>query len=545
MDEKAGRSHWTLEDRIDLEWLLAWEEAAADESPSKLADRDRALYLSWLSDDDGDGKGEDSVSRFDAIGRWLDVRSEERFPEGPTPADHLMGGVRRYRRTLTLFGFLAMLGVGLLYLLYVWAFSLQAKETGEHLRIDLIPLFAAFCLLPFLSVLFEYVKLLGRLILRPSRENSRRPVSGRSPRAFNKLVDRLVEAQAADQTDKRRDSLADRLKARLSPVRGVMEPSWFQLRQSAGLAASLGAVVVCLLLLPFSSHLRWGMIDYSEEHARLVHMGSCLAASPWNWFIPEGQGEPTLPQVRATWIGEDGPPEPGAGRAWAQFLLLSTTTYFFLPQLILFAIAAIGLRQAATRDYFKAARFDRLWNRMRQPRVDMVIPHAAYEEAEVPGHAAPALATSIPGSVAFLLLPQELDREELTKPLMQWIHENKLTAFGMDPIVFRLRGEAPTSPVLRGRLQAAIEAALEGEDRASQRVMLVEEARMPPTQETRQLLFHVREYVGPDAGIDVLLLGDYSPEAPLGQEVDDMARVIWIEKLSQLEDPQLRVFPVV
>ena len=536
------KTSWNLADLIDLECLSARDERARKEGGEReLAGRDRALYLTKIAPvlERENLRPEPR----ELLRLWLEARRDAAAHEAEGEAAPLPGALwREVTGTLAwlALGFGALSGLALAgaFLVYTGKAPLNVSAfLGIFVVLQLV-LLAGQCLFFLCRRLF-----LGG---RPSA------VQALALRCTAACVDwaqnRLRRGAATIRAEQRQGfaALLGRLRARREQAGLLLWPP-FLLMQLAGIGFNLGVIGLTLAKVVFSD-MAFGWQSSLQVSAAQVANWVRVAALPWSWLLPEGVGYPGPEQVAGTkFLLKDGVYHLATQDlvSWWPFLCMALLVYGLLPRLLMLAAAFVHNRNRLARLDFRGPEFRRALQRMTTPQVGMEGQEASFERPARPeapqGDAPPEpAATRMDFGFApkrLVLAPEDVLAVIDAEALMA------LAAQSLGPAETAAARELPFFSDALAELLAFI-----GDEHQAGRldeICLVQEAWMPPLQETLNLVERLRRALDPACGITVCLTGkpgpDGRPGPALAEHVD-----IWNKRLAALADPALeaRALPV-
>jgi hypothetical protein len=272
-----------------------------------------------------------------------------------------------------------------------------------------------------------------------------------------------------------------------------------------------------------------------------IHRLVQVIAIPWSWALPEGSGYPSREAVAMTRFHRHQDPAalpPDATSSWWLFVVLAALSYGFLPRLFLWLWSKAKLRSALRRETFDTLALDPLYERLARPHVAW---HGPDTPAPPSGHCSSTPSSAEPDArqwaspgPATLLVPVEISSTRLFTTLREKVQSSN-------------GWELQHTVELDGN--AAGHRALVNPDASSekppptQRVLILQEAFMPPTREVLNSFRDLRQAVGPQARILIGLIGKPGSE-PLGQPISTQQLEVWRQQVRSLGDSNLQVQPV-
>lgn len=535
-------TRWNLADLIDLEYLFANDDSIRQrEGDQSLVKRDRIIYLAKIAP-----KLKDHLNPRpqELVHRWLRVR--QRNPagnNGNTQEAPLPGSVwREVSRLLAwlalFFGVASGLGLAGAFLVY-----------SGRAPLNVSAFFGIFVVLQLSLLLLQCFFLLLRRVRRTQLQTS----------ALYTLLMRLVTASADWVHARARRSLHaeqrlnfaaifGRLRSRREQAPLFVWPVFFLL-QLFTIGFNLGALGLTLAKVVFSD-MAFGWQSSLQLSAQQVAEGVRLVALPWSWFLPEGVAYPSLAQVEGTQIIlKDGIYHLATQDlvSWWPFLCMALLVYGLLPRLLLLVSGLVQYRRQLDRLELRSPETRRLLQRMTTPQVEtagegtddlhlrrpQAIPLEATAIKPVSGQDKETIVQASAGP-AFHIRRLILAPEEILAYLDSSTLEQALQAMAGpgESKVHMLPFAAAEEQELLSQISAAHAAAQLDE------IYLVQEAWMPPLQETCNLLKRLRQASDAATPLTILLVGKPQADTPLAPVQPEHAD-IWRKKMQAMADPSL------
>lgn len=292
----------------------------------------------------------------------------------------------------------------------------------------------------------------------------------------------------------------------------------FAWSQTIGLAFAVGALMATAGFIVFTD-LAFGWSTTLDVEAESIHAVVSRFAAPWAALWPEAV--PSLDLVETTRhfrVAPNAPHvhfiDPLAYGDWWPFLVMSLVVYALLPRALAALVAERRLGVECARSIAEAPGLDRLVERLLAPPIET---RATAEEGEV-GRAAVGLVEEVDG-------PAWLEAETAGGFAIAWaeaIDDAGWSALAGDAASFRLRDAGGRRPLSADAERIAEVAAGAG------RVAVCVRAYEPPMLEILDFLADLREAIGRERRLAVLLLGGSASD-----------REAWRRKLTTLGDPGL------
>ncbi|WP_028319633.1 DUF2868 domain-containing protein [Desulfobulbus elongatus] len=527
---------WTIADLIDFHYFCRIDEELRREGgEAALAKRDRLIYLTKIEPQLGKA---DAIPPRILVRKWLTMRRlhyrQEQAAEG-TPLPGTVWRELAFLCQVLIFcsGLAVGIGAAASLLLYAGTTPLNVSVyfgLFVLLQIGMIGL---------QGLLFGYRRLrrlsleasvfylfLGRMLMRGLDGIRRR------------LQPALTGRQRLDLA-----AIAGGVRQRKELAALLIWPA-FALVQLGGIGFNLGVIGATLAKVTFAD-IAFAWQSTLQLSAELVAGLVQWFALPWSWWLP--QAVPTLAQIQGSqMVLKEGMTHLETANlvAWWPFLCCAVLVYGLLPRCLLLIVGLAQQRRTLDQLHFATLDLRPLVQRMTVPRIDT---NGLRQEGQTgparpaaPEPAATVFAGSPPIAAPFsgdgrwvLLIPDELDGEGLRAALIERLRPE----LGGDPAC--LRHGVPGTP------DAAILAPLAAtaaEPPAG--VLLLHEAWQPPLKETEGLVRQLRDLVGDQTPIAILLIGRPAPQTVLTPvELEQLQ--VWRRKMQALADPYLSVRPLV
>jgi hypothetical protein len=540
------RKPWRISDLIDLEFFFSRDEG---EDIDVLAARDREIYTG-LPESIKAAKPSTALLLLGWLGS---MKKSAAASEDETP---LPGRVWQELFSL-FFGASLLLG---LFSGATLAFSYLSYSGSRPINVSLyFGIFVVLQVVLFLLLifLFAYRKLVGQGLESSFLYRLLR-------RLFDKAlaaVSRRAVSRAGADTRMQWSARAVGVK-RLQKRYGVLfVRPFFLLGQLFGVSFNVG-VLAATLLKVIGSDVAFGWQTTIQVHTETVHRMIEWISLPWSWLIPASCC-PTAAQVEGSkLILKDGIYRLATPdlTSWWPFLCMSVLVYGLLPRLTLLLVAIFQQRRDLANLRFDQGRCRQLIHRMRTPLVSTRAPaegqqedagaqaaarRDAPEKHGVTDEAAPSPSSSaeqgheLPeedeSSLILGLIPDELFADCSLAELQQQVRLRlgyELTA--IQPFWSMDRTEEEELAILEEKMAA------EG----SGDILLLQEAWQPPIQELLSFLRRLRETVGEEPTILIVLIGKPTAATML-TPVKKLNLQIWQQKLAAVDDPGLQLIELV
>ena len=526
---KSGSNpgRWSLGDLLDFEVLFGQDDKAGGLSADSLRRRDEKLCAEFQSQ--VDPGNETPPARSPLFRFWLERRRSDHFGHEPSPGEQAESLLRWLSAALLLVGFLLARGAVLSF----FRAPESLLQRGEPINVFW---YSIVCIgVPLLLTAGGFWWLLG---VRAIPMLPRAPAFVRGAllglmhpilaRAWRKVSD-------VSGPEKRLAAQAfwGALRRRAMDRGGAIGLKLTSMGQLFGLGFTAGILLFSWTECMFYSRVFGWQSTHFTVTAEAAYEIVKTISFPWAWLAGEGSGFPSLDQVAATRFvryQDPGRFPPGAAAAWANFLIAAALVYGFLPRALLYFLSQRELRRALRNPDFEQARFDRLWERLTKPRVQIRTPRESAESAP------PALAhAQQPRGGAevscILVLPEELDSEDRREAIIEWLKSEKM---------WTVDGVLPLATESGGFDQALAELTRVSSERSGQRVVVIQESFMPPVKSVLKFLAQASAAMK-TGGAVVGLLGKPSSH-PLGEPPSKTDVAVWEAKVLGLGDSNTDVF---
>jgi hypothetical protein len=212
--------------------------------------------------------------------------------------------------------------------------------------------------------------------------------------------------------------------------------------------------------------------------------------------------------------------------AWISFFKWSVLVYGVLPRLVLYGAGRRRLKRALNMEQFNQERFQSVCRRLTKLGTGFDFEKETSEPSSASKH---HLSKGNLAGSALLLVPDDFDNTNsiaamISQPLQE-SHQLKID------VALRL----PAMP----KEQATF---LEGIKPAPESVLLLQESFVPPTEQYRRLIINMRQCLGPELPVRIILVGQidgagFQSPSPVNLQV-------WEEFVGRLVDPYLSCLPI-
>lgn len=530
---------WSIADLIDLHAFFQLDdEVRQREGEAALIKRDRLIYLSKIKPQMGQL---DSAPIRLLVRKWLTIRRLQYQREPAHEGAPLPGTVWQELsflcHILVLFcGLFAGAGLAGSLLLYTGA---------EPINVSVY--FGIFVVLQVVMLILQAVLFACRWMRRLDVESSTLYLL--VARLFMQALDagrRWAQRSITGQQGLNLAAIAGSIHQRKELAALLIWPG-FMLLQVGGIGYNLGVIAVLLAKVSFSdSAFAWqSSLQFSAE---MIAEVVAWVAMPWSWLVP--QTVPTLEQIQGSqMVLKDGVAHLASADllSWWPFLLCSVLVYGLLPRCLLLSLGIIRQRQSLEKLHFASLNIRPLLRRMTAAIVDTQgVPARQGNQGNQP-QPAPDVAPPAPVWIA------HSDADEATGTAPFWVlipdeiyddcSQVTLAAFFRQADkerlrLFRFDGLNVMDAANPGELARALA------EQAPCALLILQEAWQPPLKETEQMLRSLRQLLGAQLLITLLLIG--RPTAQTILTPADPAQVeVWSQKIQALRDPCLSVQPLV
>ena len=314
--------------------------------------------------------------------------------------------------------------------------------------------------------------------------------------------------------------------------------------QIIGIAFNAGAAGALLVKVTITD-LAFGWQTTLRLAPESVHRIVETIALPWSWLFSPPTAHPGLEQIAGSQMTlKDGMLHLATTDlvAWWPFLLLTVLCYGLLPRLLLAASGILMKYRALARLDFSHAACDRLIMRMKTPRLDTggtpyrpvsTRPEASETEIHAPDISGGAAGETTPAIVVF---PEEIAEfagigaDEAPEGLEAALRKH----LGVHCVAF-IAGEMDAREDSR-RVREALERIPE---KTTPRIVIVQEAWLPPIRETLSWIRSIRGAAGKSAGIIIALVGKPAAGTFFTHPSETDGNT-WEKTIHRMDDPYIR-----
>ncbi|NLZ18298.1 MAG: DUF2868 domain-containing protein [Desulfobulbaceae bacterium] len=533
-------TRWNLADLLDLEYLFGRDESIRlHEGEQVLAKRDRIIYLAKIAPKLKDTTNPSSQG---LIHRWLKVRQHTPAGDRENGQEILLPGTvwrevsAIFLGFALLFGFASGLGLAGAFLVYSGTAPLNVSA-----------FLGIFVVLQLAILLLQALLLLLRRLKRTQLQSS----------ALYALLLRLMAA-GVDWVHTRAHrnlpaeqrlnfaALFGRLRSRRAQAPLFIWPVFFLL-QLLAVGFNLGVLGLTLAKVIFSD-MAFGWQSSLQLSAAQIAEGVRLVALPWGWILPEGTGFPSLAQIEGTQIIlKDGIYHLATQDlvSWWPFLCMALLVYGLLPRVSLLVGGLVQYRRQLERLELRSPETRRLLQRMTTPQME------TGGEGVDDAHLRRGVATSLEDSMA--VTEEDSVQTGPTVPSIALPVQRLILVpeelFASTDITALQQAVARIAGVGESKVQALPFSASEEQELLTQihaeymaqrldEICILQEAWMPPLEETYNLLRELRRVSGAATPITVVLIGKPQGRERLTPTLPEHA-AIWHKKMQALADPSL------
>ncbi len=514
---------WHLRDLIDLEYFLQADDAADD---GEVVHRDREIYLKEVLPVLENDRAPDVGDRRTIIRLWLESR--RRLMKSTEDEAVLPGRlfVDIYRLLLLIsLVMAAIIGIGLAFAFLDYK-GVEPVNVSTYFGVFVISqIFLIGAFLAF-SLVRQWIRSLRRISLLHALLGVF--LAG----VFRKVVMRAMKTLSAEKRN-RIAAMEGIVKGKKRVYGTVFFWPVFILAQVIGIGFNLGVLAGSVLRI-LSLDLAFGWQSTVQFSSNAVYMFVKTIALPWSWIVPSSMAYPTYEQIEGSrMVLKDGiyhlfTPDLVS---WWPFLLLAVLCYGFLPRIILLGTGIIAGKRAADGLNFNHAACSSLLRRMNTPVLDTDSLVAADGDRFSPSEDAPVSAGQPKdrGSAAaghwdeaIVLVPDDIFEQSTPESLKGWLNK----ALGMN---------------LKQQIKIALDFeedkhALAGVVGDMTPVVMLQEAWQPPIAETMSYLRKLRELVGTEVPVHILLVGKPASENVF-THTGTSDWHIWKQAIQMLGDP--------
>ncbi|MDR0477441.1 MAG: DUF2868 domain-containing protein [Desulfobulbaceae bacterium] len=512
------KTTWSIGDSIDLEYFAALDQ---DTPYQTLRERDRQVV-----------EEVSGAAKEQALAAWLQARRRE--AGRATPGEIFTSALGVVRLFLALFGLIFGFAAG-------WGFFIYLGQAP----VNVLYFFVVFLLPQWFFLLLAVVALLPGhgFGLYPPLQLAGTLLRYCYTAAWKKLFNCLG-------AEKRLRLTAFASQGRLFAGRLGKVFFWLavSLTQIFACAINIGVLASALLKIAVTD-LAFGWQSTMAFSAEKLFAAVRFLALPWSWLWPEGVGHPSLVQI----VGSHIVLKEGIVRlqsedlvSWWPFLLLCLVAYGLLPRLVLWLFCRWQGRRALAQSLSRMPEADELWQRMRSPLVTTAgLPDTGGEIAiTMPATPRKERPESAPARPALLLVPAELQPDLPKDAITDWLARQGLSLTALRPIPAEYGAQLALPAAVAEEMKTLAPAAA---------LCLLAESWLPPIASFMELLRQLRQAIGSEGQIILLLIGKGKngestpapapPSSALVPPDDPVMVTVWRQKLAALADPALRLLP--
>ncbi len=311
----------------------------------------------------------------------------------------------------------------------------------------------------------------------------------------------------------------------------------FILFQAFGVCFNIGLIGASLFKIMITD-LAFGWQTTLQAVAESLHLIVGWISLPWSWLSPLFPAHPTLSHIQGSRIIlKDGMAHLATPDlvSWWPFLVMTILVYGLLPRVVLLAYGITAQAHALKALDFSHSACDRLVRRMQVPQVETggvrLTDAGILQDAKHPRSDPVINASSASGLHVIAGVPGEIDTlftdDELSERIGHILCPGVLHRF-------RFTMEPETDACVLQSLLSEIQAS-----GADTRILLLQEAWLPPIRETLSWIRSLHKAAGQQTGMIVGLVG----KPVIGNLLTspaDADRIIWEQTVAGLGDPYIR-----
>lgn len=517
---------WKAGDLIDLEYFLQQEDELAEEN----IEEDREVYLSYLKTSKED-TSDTATLRKGLYKYWLENRKnslrQESDAEVATPGKIFEEVYRLFVIIFLCVG--VFLGAG-------GAFHLLSYDGTKPVNVTTYIGLFVICQILLVITIITIGMLRGKKqgFLKTSIiYKTVAKVLIKAVHVFNVKAVKTVSQERRNE-----------LEAAIGLVKGkhriygeVFYWPVFVLIQIGSIGFNAG-VIGATLLRVLAQDLAFGWASTIQFSAQTVYSFVKTISIPWSWFISHDIAFPTLTEIEGSRILlKNGIYHLSTQDlvSWWPFLCLSVVFYGFLPRVIFLCIGMIKGRKVISGFTFDTAACEKLMIRMHTPRLKTK-GNEAFSQVENDQNATIPYAldeinqySSEDVSSAVMLIPTDIFSVRLDRRLNE-IVPKKFNANILEKYEIGIDPDTD---------QKVIQTVAENKEiHGKSRIFILQEAWQPPIQETRMFIEELRQEVGKNVNILVMLVGK-----PIAGDIFTPAaeqdKKIWKSFIDKIGDPHL------
>lgn len=524
-DEVSLDKAWRVSDLIDLEYFLRQEtEEKSGIERDSAATADRRIYLEFA------GSNTPPFSRRDLLKFWLtEKRKRENPPGGPSqlPGDMFTEAIGLMRMVIIITALLTGITLAWSVLSYrgaapiniftcLWVFIFP-----QVLMLAILCGVSVFRLLGLSSGKWGIYPLFAALL--------RRAAIGLKSAGENRLPG----------AHRHRTHAAFGMIGSHKTIYGsIFYRPVFILFQVFGVCFNIGLMGGTLFKIMITD-LAFGWQTTLQAAAKSIHLIVGWISLPWSWLSSLFQAHPTLAQIEGSRIIlKDGMAHLATRdlASWWPFLVMAILVYGLLPRVLLLAYGITTQARALKTMDFSHSACDRLVRRMQAPQMETggvrLMDAGILQDAKYPRSDPLIGASSSSGLHVIAGVPGEIDTlcadDELSERLRLLMGPSVLHRF-----CFTMNPETDAR-VLQSLLS---EIRVSGADT---RILLLQEAWLPPIRETLSWIRDMRKAAGPQTGMIIGLVGK-PVQSSLLTSPADADRIFWEQTVAGMGDPYIRV----
>ncbi len=512
------QTKWTLPDLLDFEYFL-YKDKSENKSEADLSHRDREIYRKV------NNKASSPENKETLLYQWLKHRKTGQQKKASLPG---------YVFKEILFFSFFLVAIASLVTGWLAAWSLLAYSGSQPVNISFYLL-----LFVFLQI-FLLLSLLISFCCKPLFKNHY--LSKGSEWLQNIIF--FISHKLVKSKDEGFDLTAF-LKQQKKQHGYLLFIPFFRLLQAGGIFFNLGVIGATFLKIT-TTDVAFGWQSTLQLSSQTISSFLKLFSLPWSWLFPEGVGFPNLEQIEGSrLILKDGIYHLATPDlvSWWPFLLLSVFFYALLPRIVLFLVSVYLEKRKLKKLKFNSAEARQLLRRMCNPHIDT----KGERRGDSGGHEAVSLPDNncpktdkvhktkqkhISLEKVFVAIPEELHELCDIGRLSSTLKNNH----NLESEYFLVFADELSAPGLIRDIRAEAEARKEDVTM----LVIVMEAWQPPIEEINHFLKELRDGIGREVLLNVVLIGKPDKNNILTR-VEDQDYMVWQNRLAKLADPYLQV----
>jgi hypothetical protein len=518
---KFNKRKWTIKELLDLDYFLYLRRKNYNSSD---LNADRKFFREKM-DSYLEKQGKSSSDQNDIIHAWLRAKSSEFSDSGGShlPGDFYESSFKTIILLFSFFAFVSGLSAVFAFLSYtgsapVNVFYFFILFAGIHLF--LLP----FALLPFFAV---------------SKEKIIKKFSFFSP-LYSMIKFTTVKYGVKLSKKFSPDKFNNFSYTGLSKYR---EPFFWLIFSSAQLIFVLfsAGVLFGTFLKVLGSDLAFGWQTTLSTGPEYIHRLVAVLASPWSWFVPDSLAVPSLEEVRGSRIVlKEGIASLSTSDmvSWWPFLCFSVLFYAVIPRFAIMSVSCFFYLRSMKNQPPDSSELRQLARDLTTPEVGF------FHEDSGSGSKIGDMERSVSDKKVFnagntdkykeeirLIVPEDIYSESA----VEVIEKSAVKKFGfLSGPVFKSTGVSDIDMDEFGKNPEFLN------NRDKSIFMVCFEAWQPPLKQTADYLLQLRQIIGSQAEIIVVLIGKPAENGFLNVRENDFS--LWDSKIKRINDPLIKVF---